>query len=283
MSNLVLLLSLLVLGYIVLYLSGRKYLESFKLESENNVEESDKLSQTVYPPDKPYITSQINDLDDYEYSAVFQNQGDKQASKKELNDAMSRYPLDWSTQPPDSQYFQEKRSEFIEQQQSQPAPDTSVYNKIDGSDMTPTDTAAMSAEEKKVLQMYKPESSKGLLSYSLEDVKHLIDRVYAKKGLIPTIEKSKQGPNVYEIVEVQPKDPHIVWEDDLDKMTDRERMTMRSEETIEVPTTVTDMAAGLDPFFNPRTGVKNNKNDYMQWTPGLERMFAPTYPIKNWF
>jgi hypothetical protein len=283
MSNLVLLLSLLVLGYIVLYLSGRKYLESFKLESENNMEESDKLSQTVYPPDKPYITSQINDLDDYEYSAIFQNQGDKQASKKELNDAMSRYPLDWSTQPPDSQYFQEKRSEFIEQQQSQPAPDTSVYNKIDGSDMTPTDTAAMSAEEKKVLQMYKPESSKGLLSYSLEDVKHLIDRVYAKKGLIPTIEKSKQGPNVYEIVEVQPKDPHIVWEDDLDKMTDRERMTMRSEETIEVPTTVTDMAAGLDPFFNPRTGVKNNKNDYMQWTPGLERMFAPTYPIKNWF
>lgn len=283
MSNLVLLLSLLVLGYIVLYLSGRKYLESFKLESENNMEESDKLSQTVYPPDKPYITSQINDLDDYEYSAIFQNQGDKQASKKELNDAMSRYPLDWSTQPPDSQYFQEKRSNFIEQQESQPAPDTSIYNKIDGSDMIPTDTAAMSAEEKKVLQMYKPESSKALLSYSLEDVKHLIDRVYSKKGLIPTIEKSKQGPNVYEIVEVQSKDPHIVWEDDLDKMTDRDRMTMRNEEIIEVPTTVTDMAAGLDPFFNPRIGVKNSKNDYMQWTPGLERMFAPTYPIKNWF
>lgn len=283
MSKLSLLLTLLVFGYIVLYLSGRKYLENFKSESGNNIEESDKLSQTVYPPDKPYITSQINDLDDYEYSVIFQNQGDKEASKKELNDAMSRYPLDWSTQPPDSQHFQEKRAQFIEQSQKQVAPDTTLYNKIDGSDMTPLDTNAIDDEEKKILQTYKPESSKGLLSYSLEDVKHLIDRMYNKKGLIPTIEKSKQGPNVFEIVEVQSKDPHIVWEDDLEKMTDRDRMTMRNEEIIEVPTTVTDMAAGLDPFFQPRTGVRNNKNDYTKWTPGLERMFAPTYPIKYWF
>lgn len=283
MSNLILLLTLLMVGYIVLYLTGRKYLENFKIESENNIEDSDNLSQTVYPPDKPYITSQINDVDDYEYSAIFQNQGDKEVSKKELNDAMSRYPLDWSTQPPDSQHFQEKRAEFIEQSQKQTAPDTSKYNKIDGSDMTPLDTNAIDAEEKKILQTYKPESSKGLLSYSLEDVKHLIDRMYSKKGLVPSIEKSKQGPNVYEIVEVQPKDPHIVWEDDLEKMTDRDRMTMRNEEIIEVPITVNDMAAGLDPFFQARSSTRNGKNDYTKWTPGLERMFAPTYPIKYWY
>ncbi len=283
MSNLILLLTLLVVGYIVLYLTGRKYLENFNSESGNNIEESDKLSQTVYPPEKPYITSQINDLDDYEYSVIFQNQGDKEASKKQLNDAMSRYPLDWSTQPPNSQYFQEKNAEFIEQSNKQVAPDTSKYNKIDGSDMIPLDTKAIDDEEKKILQTYKPESSKGLLSYSLEDVKHLIDRVYSKKGLIPTIEKSKQGPNVFEIVEVQPKDPHIVWEDDLEKMTERDRMKLRNEEIIEVPITATDMAAGLDPFFQARPSTRNGKNDYTKWTPGLERMFAPTYPIKNWF
>ena len=27
----------------------------------------------------------------------------------------------------------------------------------------------------------------------------------------------------------------------------------------------------------------DGKNDYTQWTPGLERMFAPTHPIKSWF
>ena len=36
-------------------------------------------------------------------------------------------------------------------------------------------------------------------------------------------------------------------------------------------------------IFEPRVGVKDGKHDYTRFTPGLERMFAPTYPIKSWF
>ena len=138
-------------------------------------------------------------------------------------------------------------------------------------------------EEKKILQTYKPECSKGLLQYSVDDVKALTDKVYGKKGLIPVIKKSKQGENIWEITEVKEKHPHIVWEDEVERDTQRQAMEKRGEEVIEVPYTATDVAAGLDPFFQARNTTRDGKYDYYQWTPGLERMFAPTYPIKYWF
>ena len=149
--------------------------------------------------------------------------------------------------------------------------------------MVPPNTEAIDEEEKKILQTYQPESSKGLLEYSVDDVKALLEKVYSRKGLIPVIEKSKQGNNVWEITEVKEKNPKIVWADEQEKEIQREAMTQRGEEVIEVPYTATDLAAGLDPFFQARNSVRDGKYDYTQWTPGLQRMFAPTYPIKNWY
>jgi hypothetical protein len=239
----------------------------------------------VYPPEKPYLMNPIDDLDDYELSLVFQNQGSKEASKKQISDAMTRYPMDWSNQPPDSQYFQDNQAKFEQQvaEDSKKLPATSYYKEIDGSNMKLPDTAAMDEEEKKILQTYVPEKSKGLLQYSVDDVKDMVDKIYGKKGLIPVIEKSKQAPNTWEIVEVKDKDPHIVWEDDLERGTERQKMEKRGEEVIEVPYTATDVAAGLDPFFQARNSTRDGKFDYYKWTPGLERMFAPTNTTKEWF
>ena len=285
-SNLMIIFLLLVFAYFVLYFGGRKYLERFE-SKRFNPDGSPKEEQNimVYPPEKPYLMNPIDDLDDYEISVVFQNQGSKEASKKQISDAMTRYPMDWSNQPPDSQYFQDNQEKFEQQvaEDAKKLPATSYYKEIDGSNMTPPDTAAMDEEEKKILQTYVPEKSKGLLQYSVDDVKDLVDKIYGKKGLIPVIEKSKQAQNTWEIVELKEKDPHIVWEDDLERETERQRMEKRGEEVIEVPYTATDVAAGLDPFFQARNSTRDGKFDYYKWTPGLERMFAPTYPIKAWF
>lgn len=285
MDNLIILLILLIFGYFVLYFGGRKYLERFENERfKSDGEPNTDMNKTIYPPEKPYIMNPIDDLDDYELSVVFQNQGSKQASKKQISDAMTRYPIDWSMQGSASQYFQENQAEFINNTAKNPETTISgkMYNGIDG-DMIPPDIGAMDAEEKKILQTYVPESSKGLLQYSLDDVKSLVDKIYLKRGLIPVIEKSKQGENIWEITEVKEKDPHIVWEDDLEKTTERDRMQQRGEEVIEIPYAASDVAAGLDPFFQARPPTRNGKQDYYQWTSGLERMFAPTYPIKSWF
>jgi len=285
-SNLMIIFLLLVFAYFVLYFGGRKYLERFESKRFNpDGSPKEEQNMMVYPPEKPYLMNPIDDLDDYEMSVVFQNQGSKEASKKQISDAMTRYPMDWSNQPPDSQYFQDNQAKFEQQvaEDAKKLPATSYYKEIDGSNMTPPDTAAMDDEEKKILQTYVPEKSKGLLQYSVDDVKDLVDKIYGKKGLIPVIEKSKQAQNTWEIVEVKEKDPHIVWEDDLERETERQRMEKRGEEVIEVPYTATDVAAGLDPFFQARNSTRDGKFDYYKWTPGLERMFAPTYPIKAWF
>jgi hypothetical protein len=290
-SNLITIFGLLILGYFVLYFGGRKYLEKFqndydgRPQFEPDGEPNTQMNKMVYPPEKPYLMNPIDDLDDYEISTIFQNQGSKEASRKQISDAMTRYPMDWVTQGPNSQYFQDNEAQFEKKraEDNDNPPPTKMYNEINGSDMTPPDTAAMEAEEKKILQTYKPECSKGLLQYSLDDVKGLVDRVYGKKGQIPVIEKSKQGENIWEITEVKEKDPHIVWEDDVERQTQRQKMDKRGEEVIEVPYTASDVAAGLDPFFQARNSTRDGKNDYYQWTPGLERMFAPTYPIKEWY
>jgi hypothetical protein len=291
-SNLMILFILLILGYFVLYFGGRKYLEKFENNDYNNQTRfkpdgtpNTQQNMMIYPPEKPYLMNPIDDLDDYDLSLVFQNQGSKEASKKQINDAMTRYPMDWVTQGPNSQHFQDNQAEFEKQniENINNPPSEKMYTEINGSDMTPLDINTIDDEEKKILQTYKPECSKGLLEYSVDDVKALVDKIYIKKGLIPIIEKSKQAENAWEITEVKEKNPHIVWEDDLERQTERQRMDSRREELIEVPYTVSDVAAGLDPFFSPRTSTRDGKYDYYKWTPGLERMFAPTYPIKAWY
>lgn len=290
-SILITIFILLILGYFVLYFGGRKYLEKFVGDYDGqprfkpNGEPNTEMNMMVYPPEKPYLMNPIDDLDDYELSLVFQNQGSKTESRKQISDAMTRYPMDWVVQGPDSQNFQDNQAKYDKklEEDSKSPPPTKIYNKIDGADMTPPNIQAMDDEEKKILQTYKPECSKGLLQYSLDDVKGLVDKIYGKKGQIPIIEKSKQAENVWEITEVKEKNPHIVWEDDLERETERQKMEQRGEEMIEVPYTASDVAAGLDPFFQARNPTRDGKYDYYKWTPGLERMFAPTYPIKAWF
>ena len=289
------LLLLLVVGYFILYFGGRKYLECFANKRFNGDGSPVEIqNETVIAPDMtdqpdiPYLTnlnSPINSLNEYEVATVFNNRGSKPASRQQISDAMTSYPMDWTVQGPDSQHFQENQAAFEKEQAnkaSDPAP-TSFYREVDGSNMTIPDTEAMNEEEKQILQTYVPETSKGLLQYSVEDVKQLVDRVYTKRGLVPVINKSKQGENIWEITEVKEKNPKIVWEDEVERDVQRAAMEQRGEEVIEVPYTVTDLSSGLDPFFQSRNRVRDGKYDYTEWTPGLERMFAPTYPLKSWF
>jgi hypothetical protein len=238
------------------------------------------IREDLYVPGQPYATDPIDDLDDYEYSMIFKNEGSRVAGKREISDAMSRYPLDWSNRPPSDEKFQTYREAFVDASQKQPLAATNEFDSISGKDMIPPNTLAIEEEERKLLQTYKPEKAKGFLAYTMEDVEKLIKRIYAKKGLIPTVEKSKQGANVFEIVEVRKKDEPIIWEDEL---TPPDRYSLRGEEQIKVPQTVNDISAGLDPFYEPRTQTRMDRHDYTRFTPGLERQFAPTYPEKSWF
>jgi hypothetical protein len=59
-------------------------------------------------------------------------------------------------------------------------------------------------------------------------------------------------------------------------------MRQRGEEVIEVPYPARDLAAGLNPFSGPRERSGHSRNENPQWTPGVDRMFTPTYPVPAW-
>jgi hypothetical protein len=281
--NLMLLIAFLVIIVVIFKVKSKESFGDYTDVGRFNGDGSPMSESTPDIEYKPYLNSGIYDLDNYELSSVYQNQGSRVASQKEISDAMTRYPMDWPVQGAGSQYFQENQAEYQKKSSDGLLSDTVVnntYQEVDGSDMAPTDLDAQDEEERKILQTYVPKKSKNLLQYSPDDVRRLVDKVYAKKGLVPVIEKSKQGENIWEITELKEKNPKIVWEDEV---TTRDIMMDRGEEVIQVPYTATDIAMGLDPYYNPRMSTRKGRNDYTQWTSGLERMFAPTYPLKSWF
>ena len=282
-------------AYVVLYILGRYYLlEPF---TSGETERARKMAAMHAAPstynttgiredlvgDLPYATNPIMRLDDYEYSMIFQSEGNRDAQRRSISDAMSRYPSDWCALPPSAALFQTSQEGFtnaVARDQAAAPADVSEFDSISGTAEQPPDMDAIEEEEKKLLAMYKPEDTKDLIHYSLKDAERLVKKMYEKRGLVADVQKSKQGENVFEIVEVTPKNPVIVWEDD--PISPRDRETIRGENRINVPITVNDMSAGLDPFYEPNSSTRLGKNDYTKWTPGLERQFAPTYTGSGW-
>ena len=283
--------------FLFLYITGKYYLREGFSTDDTNYDKMDtderakaqRMAQLHAPGiynttgirsdlvgDHPYATDPIQTVDDYEYSMIFQNEGSRVAGKRAISDAMSRYPMDWSAQPPSSQLFQEKLEGFVNAVAADSAQvNTNEFNSISGKSEQPPDKDALEDAEKKLLATYNPEHTKDLLHYNLKDTKKLVKKMYAKKGLEAVIEKSNQGTNVFEIVETKELNPTIVWEDD--PISEVNRNIIRGENRIEVPLYASDTAAGLDPFFEPRQPTTMGKHDYTKWTPGLERSFAPTY------
>lgn len=281
------LLLLAMIGYLILYVSSRKYLnESFLPLASSSARASSY--RTLTPPDMPYTTKPIDSVDQYELSAIYQRQGSKEATKEKLRQAMARYPMDWSVQGQGSQFYQENEARYASSANAKKANAIEGFFSDAPREMMLPDSAQQEAEERKILQTYQPEKTADLLNYSAdtpEGVKKLVEKLYDRRGLIPEVVPSKQGNNVWEVIEVREKNPKIIWEDDpsLQNAPERERMIARREEVIDVPYMASDLAAGLDPFFQKGSSVRDGRYRYNQWTPGLERMFAPTHPIKEWY
>ncbi len=279
-------IGLIVMGYIFLYTSNKLYLR----ESFSDPINTGELRKPCKKPsvimeqnmDAPWVKRDILSVDDYEYNLVFQQEGDREMTKALQNKLQSQYPMDWSVQPPSSAHFQAGLKQLQESFQSPPAQPSGVdpYKEITNEGLTPQDTSKLAMEERKILQLYKPASTDSLKSYSLDDAQELIKKIYDAKGLIPEV--IKKDNNVFEIVGTRRKDEKIIYEDEQAPAQKAPTATA-GEASITVPAVATDVAAGLDPFFTPSASTHIDRWDYNKFTPGLERMFAPTYPTVEWY
>ena len=274
--------ALILLAYFYLTMRGSK--ESFSNpiptgELRKPCKSSVVVDQTM---EAPFVKKRLLDVDDYEYNLVFQQEGDREISKALYNKLQSQYPLDWSVQPPSSAHFQaglqQLKESFAASPVSQPGPNP--YAEMGNEALIPPDTTAAQMEERKILQLYQPAKTDSLESYQLDDAQALIKRIYDAKGLVPEVKK-KDG-NVYEVIGTRRKDEKIVYEDE-NPPVQQAPVAEAGEGRITVPVTAVDTAAGLDPFFTPGASTHIDRWDYTKFTPGLERMFAPTYPTVEWY
>lgn len=293
----VILLGILLLAYIYLYVSGKHYgnegfyndkLVDAKLaDAKEECKSKDTPGKTKVIMEQhieaPYLTSSILDVDDYDYNLVFQNEGDRDVSQSLINKLQSQYPMDWSNQPPSSAHFQAGQQRLAESfLNTTEVPDNVLeipYKEITGQSLQPPDTTLQEMEERKILQTYVPVKSDSLTTYNLEDARDLIKKTYDAKGLIPDVRI--KGNNVFEVIGTRRKDEKIVYEDE-EAPAQRAPLASAGEATITVPATAVDVAAGLDPFYSPSQATRKERWDYQKFTPGLERMFAPTYPTMKW-
>jgi len=231
----------------------------------------------------PYTTEPINSLDQYELEAVFENEGDRQLKKQQINKLTRQYPLDWTNYPPNSSKFQSEQAKYIEGFSSDSSAEdlNKPYKDIGDGNLIPPDNAAIEREEREILATYEPRKCGDMKSYDVYDAQKLLEQIYKPKGLVPSV--NKHDENVFEVVNTRSLKDKIEYEDDLpDAPSTGGTGLGPGEAAIEVPPTALEVAAGRDPFYEPTTSTRSSRTDYMRWTPGLERMFAPTYSITDW-
>ena len=238
------------------------------------------FDQEISPP---YATDEIQSVDDYEYNMVFQNEGDRGLTKSTRDLLMSQYPMDWTTQPPSSAAFQEGLSNFKEgfAASAVATPSSNPFMSIDG-DMKPP----VYKDEKDILATYVPKKPNELTTYDAADAKEIVDRIYGAKGLVADFKKT--GDNTYTIMSTRKKNEAIVYEgEDTDASGSHAPASSEPTSAGESVATVANVEnyKTPDPFFtvNPSNKTRMGKWDYSSWTPGLERMFAPTEPQTNWY
>ncbi len=156
-----------------------------------------------------------------------------------------------------------------------------VYEDIDGSNLQPVDTTKLEQEERAILNTFEfKRSASDIGTYNPDDVAELLDKYYSKQGKNAYYVKREDG--VYEVFETEDKKAKVVYEEEEPDVA-REELGDDMTDSITVPKGVAQYSSKLDPFFEPRTATRANRQDYTAFTPGLERMFAPTEPTQQWY
>jgi hypothetical protein len=244
-----------------------------KKESFNDQPQNQSQEVTVNPP---VAIAPINEVDDYEYSLIFRNEGEKPITKSNRDRLMSAYPMDWSTHPPSSAIFEQGHADFVNDLANKPPQSGSnPYAILEGFGTLPPVT------QKEVLATYVPKKPSELTTYDAADAKEIIDKIYSAKGLIADMKPSGTDDNVFIITGVRNKASPISYEPDA--QASQGPVEASGENTIQAPVVYTSEQQGLDPFFTPGDPSRDSKWDYTRFTPGLERSFAPNDPMQNWY
>jgi len=236
-------------------------------------------------------TTPINKLDDYEYSRVNQSERGKvnELDHANKNQLLKSRVLDWANLPFNSEERSKKEDAFIagRMDTAYRDPKSGVYfNTMQGNTVEPPDVDAARLREQKLLAAYRPtDVSTHIIDSETDAVTRLVHQEY---GSDPNWEPvvTKVDENRWEVTELRPKarKEYYADSDTISLATAEQKGMIHPNPSL----TIQDRMQN-DPFFDKGgLGDKDNQRfwkyeQFNQWTPELERMFAPTADTKKWY
>jgi hypothetical protein len=232
----------------------------------------------------------IKKLDDYEYTRVFKSESPQRTglSPETKSDMMSKYVLDWANLPFNSEDRATKEDEFVagraESGYRDPASGVFFKNLNNPQIVSPAEEAAK-LREQTILAQYQPtDVSTHIMDNDTLAVAKLVNEVYAEDpNWEPVVARTDE--NKWEVRELRPKSRKEKWED---AQTVTLAAAESSRQIIPPPSLQISDRLADDPYFD-KAGVGDKANDrfwkysdFNKWTPGLERMFAPTFSQEQW-
>ena len=290
MDSAVIFALLVAFAYIILYIRGRLYKrEGFQMKEEEKTKEgfeSGRNCRTVLntglEQDKPYMTNQ-DKYGDFEQDVVYQNEGGRDTTQEAINQAKRRFPFDWSQLPPSSSLFQAQQALFVNDPSAMAAPfKKETFTDIESTKVLPPD-GSLQEKEDDALKAYKAVATADLKSVDQESVEKLIKNIYGDKGLIAKV--AKQANNVFEVYEVQEKNPKIIYEDEA---VTANGMAPNGFDPMVEPSTMLVDASGQTPIESGLTptgrgeSMGKKRQEYSQYNPNLEGIFGPKMQWQQW-
>ncbi len=275
MDMLVLVALLVALGYLILYLRSRLYLSDGFQDSGQGCR---TVLDTSLEDIKPYVTNQ-DKYGDFEQDVVYMNEGGRDTTQEAINMARRKFPFDWSQLPPSSSLFQQQQALFVKDPVTTAAPFTKeTFANIESKKVLPPDGSLTEDDQ---LKMYQPKPTAALNAVDGKSVNELIQNIYGSKGLIAKV--AEKNNNVFEVYELQEKNPKIVWEDEIQASAQSNELASKVEpsQMLVSPDIVQDVQNDLMPFARGES-VGMKRSSYSDYNPNLEGIFGPKMQWQQW-
>lgn len=253
---------------------------AIKRQSQHDMAVADSIAYVAGIKDRAYNTHPINDTYDYDDTPELVQMQESIAAKGGAIGASStadQISRDWSSYPQSAQKFAiGVASESSETTDIIPPIDQLTL--LQSTASLPPDQEKQEIAERAAMKEYGPRSTVSYWETPLEEVQKLIDAT--NKDPHFTSEVSRVGPNQFEITKLIP----VVGAPGASLTAIGVRDTR--DASVEVARPVMNQEIPPDPLFEEgsrATGTLFSWSDFTKWTPGLERAFAPSRPLENWY
>jgi hypothetical protein len=243
--------------------------------------------------DRPWDTTPINDVDDYDRTHVYETERNSRhgaMSTAVINELGNKYQMDWAQLPFNSEAKAAQEDAFVagrlENVYREPKSGT-FFKTMMGDGLFPPNTDEREQNERKILNTYKPpQVAKNEEEAETSMIGRLVKKLFASDpDYEPVVEKS--GPNKWDITELIPKPKKETWAD-ADQGTSIDS-AVRAGWIPQNPSMQIFDHQVQDPAFY-RAGVADQDNksfwsysQFNRFSPELEKMFSPTNATREWY